>query len=83
MVIDLFADVNKPGEYNREIIAEAEEIKQQLAAAYSQFNYSTDSVEIEASIYRIKFLETQYRHLINTAKINKYCNMRKVEIKKI
>ena len=83
MITDLFEDRQKPNEYDRRIISEAEEIRGQLAGAYSQFNIALDSLEIESAVYRIKALETQYSRLLRNAKLNKNCNIRRVEMKKL
>lgn len=83
MVIDLFAEKNKPCEYDRSLIEEARSIRFQHENAMSQFNYATDIHEIEAAIYRLKTLEASYTLLMKRAKLNKNCNIRTVELKKI
>lgn len=83
MVIDLFTDKNKPCEFDRKLINEAKSIGYEIENAVSQFNFVTDSQEIEAVIYRIKALETQYSIIMKKAKLNKNCNIRTVEIRKL
>ncbi len=83
MVIDLFAEKNKPCEYDRELIEEAKSIRYQHENAVSQFNYATDINEIEAVIYRMKALEASYALLIKRAKLQKNCSIRTVDLRKI
>ena len=83
MVIDLFADKNKPREFDKELLKEAKNIGFQIENAVSQFNFITDSQEIEAVIYRMKALETQYSIILKKAKLNKNCNKRTVDLKKL
>lgn len=83
MVIDLFADKNKPCEFDRELLNEAKSIGFQIENAVSQFNFITDSQEIEAVIYRMKALEAQYSIILKKAKLNKNCNIRTVDLRKL
>lgn len=83
MVIDLFAEKNKPCEYDRKLIEEAQNLIYQHENAVSQFNYATDINEIEAVIYRLKAIEASYSLLLKRAKLSKNCNIRTVKLRKI
>jgi len=83
MYIDLFSEKNKPYEYNKELIDEVQNVKLEIGNARSQFNFATDSQEIESVIYRLKSLETRYSLLVRKAKLCKNVNIRAIEAEKI
>ena len=73
MITELFTDTKKPYRFDRDVILQAKELNIQLNNANCLFNHATDSLDIEAAIYRIKELEIQYAALLNRAKLEKIC----------
>lgn len=73
MILDIFSDTDKIYNYDRDLTRTAENIRMQLRGTYARFNEATDPLIIEALIYRMKELETQYSFLIKKAKLERLC----------
>lgn len=73
MILDIFSDTDRKYNYDKDITRSAENIKLQLQGTYARFNEATDPLIIEALIYRMKELETQYSFLIKKAKLERLC----------
>lgn len=73
MFLDIFSDTDRVYSYGKDITQTAENIKLQLRGTYARFNEATDPLIIEALIYRMKELETQYSFLIKKAKLERLC----------
>ena len=73
MIFDIFSDTDRIYNYDRNVTQTAENIRLQLQGTYARFNEATDPLIIEALIYRMKELETQYSFLIKKAKLEKLC----------
>ena len=59
--------------YDKDLAQAAENIRILLQGTYARFNEATDPLIIEALIYRMKELETQYSFLIKKAKLERLC----------
>ena len=73
MILDIFSDTDRIYNYDKDITQTAENIRLQLQGTYALFNEATDPLIIEALIYRMKELETQYSFLIKKAKLERLC----------
>ena len=73
MILDIFSDTDRKYNYDKDLTQSAEYIKLQLQGTYARFNEATDPLIIEALIYRMKELETQYSFLIKKAKLERLC----------
>ena len=73
MILDIFSDTDRKYNYDKDLTQSAENIKLQLQGTYARFNEATDPLIIEALIYRMKELETQYSFLIKKAKLERLC----------
>ncbi|HAX84158.1 MAG TPA: hypothetical protein DCY15_06825 [Ruminococcaceae bacterium] len=73
MIFDIFSDTDRIYNYDRNVTQTAENIRLQLQGTYARFNEATDPLIIEALIYRMKELETQYSFLIKKAKLERLC----------
>lgn len=73
MIFDIFSDTDRIYNYDRNVTQTAENIRLQLQGTYARFNEATDPLIIEALIYRMKELETQYSFLIRKAKLERLC----------
>ena len=67
MILDIFSDTDRIHSYDKDLTQAAENIRILLQGTYARFNEATDPLIIEALIYRMKELETQYRFLIKKA----------------
>lgn len=73
MIFDIFSDTDRIYNYDKNVTQTAENIRLQLQGTYARFNEATDPLIIEALIYRMKELETQYSFLIKKAKLERLC----------
>lgn len=73
MILDIFSDTGRKYNYDKNLTQSAENIRLQLQGTYARFNEATDPLIIEALIYRMKELETQYSFLIKKAKLERLC----------
>lgn len=53
----------------KQLLHAIDEIREQIAAAYSAFNNTVDASLIEACIYEIKSLQAKYNYYITCAKL--------------
>ena len=73
MILDIFSDTDRIHSYDKDLTQAAENIRILLQGTYARFNEATDPLIIEALIYRMKELETQYSFLIKKAKLERLC----------
>lgn len=73
MILDIFSDTDRIHSYDKDLTQAAENIRILLQCTYARFNEATDPLIIEALIYRMKELETQYSFLIKKAKLERLC----------
>ena len=71
MAFNIFT-FSKSGNEEQKIYSELKEIKQALDIAHMNFNNSCDSDLVEANIYKINSLNSQYKYLIKIARERNY-----------
>lgn len=73
MLYDVFADQSQCYRYDHDISKSMKIISRELQNTYNCFNEVTEPLIIEALIYRMKELETQYEYLMRKAKLERLC----------
>lgn len=73
MLFDIFSDRSQCYRYDRDLSKKLKEIGTELQSTYNCFNEATEPLLIEALIYRMKELETQYEYLLQKAKLERLC----------
>ena len=71
----------KKNRFNAELISQINAVSGALARANSSLDECSDCLLMEATMYKIKYLETEYAYLLKIAKENGICGNTFLKVK--